>query len=73
MNFPVALVEALGSESPVLCLISAIRTYYEQHNVAHDINLLDTFKPITKWAKKLTNPKTAAKFLNSAISHAING
>ena len=73
MNLPVAAVEAMGSESPVLCLIGAVRTYYEQHNVAHDINLIDTFKPITKWAKKVINPENSPVFINSAINQAMNG
>ena len=48
MNFPVAIVEARGTGSPVLFMSSAIRTYLEGMNVAHDINIIDTFKAITK-------------------------
>lgn len=73
MNLPVAVTEALGSGTPMLCLIGAVRTYYEMHNVAHDINIIDTFKPITKWAKKVTNPKNAPIYINSAFTQAMNG
>mgnify|MGYP006288277909 CR=1 FL=1 len=73
MNFPVSIVEAMGSESPVLYLISAVRSYFELHNVAHDINIIDMVKPITKWARKLINPQNSAVYIRSAVKEAING
>ncbi|MFX0102591.1 MAG: thiamine pyrophosphate-binding protein [Candidatus Hodarchaeota archaeon] len=72
MNFPVAAVEAKGSGSPVLFMSSAIRTYLKGMNVAHDINIIDTFKAITKWAEIITKPKDAPEILKKALSMAMN-
>jgi len=73
MNFPVGLAEANGAGSPVLALVGTVKSKDLLRNVPHDINVCDTFKPISKWSSNVTHTENAPRFLNYAITQAISG
>jgi acetolactate synthase-1/2/3 large subunit len=73
MNFPIALAEANGFASPVLALISTVKTHDLLRNVPHDINVADTLAAVTKWTGRVTSPDQLPRFLSYAIRQAISG
>lgn len=73
MNFPVGISEARGSTSPVLAIVSTVKSADILRNVPHDINISDVLKPITKWSENVTHGMNAPRFLDYAIRQAVNG
>lgn len=73
MNFPIALAEAKGSASSVLAIIGVIKSNDILKNIPHDIKVVETLKPITKWTGKVLSSKILPRFLDFGIRSAING
>ena len=73
MNFPVALAEAKGSASPVLAIVGTIKSKDSLRNIPHDINVVDTLAPITKWTERVMDVEYLPRFLSYAIKQATNG
>ncbi len=73
MNFPVGIAEAHGAGSPVLALVSTVKTKDILRNVPHDINVAEVLSPITKWTGRVTATEHLSRFLSFAIRQAING
>jgi acetolactate synthase-1/2/3 large subunit len=73
MNFPVALAEAKGSASSVLALVGVIKSHDELRNIPHDVKVLETLNPVTKWIGKVFAPDYLPRFLKFAISQSVNG
>lgn len=73
MNFPVGIAEAYGAGSPILALVSVVKTKDILRNVPHDINVAEVLTPITKWTGRVTASEHLPRFLNFAIRQAING
>ncbi len=73
MNFPIALAEAKGSASSVLAIIGVIKSNDILKNIPHDIKVVETLKPVTKWTGKVLSSKILPRFLDFGIRSAING
>nr|MDO8114630.1 thiamine pyrophosphate-binding protein [Candidatus Sigynarchaeota archaeon] len=73
MNFPVALAEAKGASSPVLAIVGMVKQQHVLLNIPHDINVVDTLKPVTKWVSMAFSSDHVPRFINYAIRQAING
>ena len=73
MNFPIGLVEAKGSGSPVLALVGIIKAKKLLRNFPHDINVAETLSPLIKWTGKILVSENLPRFMKYAIKQAING
>lgn len=73
LNFPVALAEAMGSSSPVLAIVGMVKLQHVLLNIPHDVNVVDSLKPVTKWTGMVSSADHVPRFLLYAIRQAING
>lgn len=73
MNFPVALAEAKGSASPMLVIVGTIKSKDALRNIPHDINVVDTLAPVTKWSERILDVEYLPRFMSFAIKQATNG
>lgn len=73
LNLPVALAEAKGASSPVLAIVGMVKLQHMLLNIPHDVNVVDTLKPVTKWAGMASTADHVPRFMAYAIRQAING
>ncbi len=73
LNFPVALAEAKGASSPVLAIVGMVKLQHMLLNIPHDVNIVDTLRPVTKWAGMTSTADHVPRYLTYAIRQAING
>ncbi|NMC04633.1 MAG: thiamine pyrophosphate-binding protein, partial [Candidatus Lokiarchaeota archaeon] len=73
LNFPVGLAEAMGASSPVLAIVGMLKHEHVLLNIPHDVNIVDTLQPVTKWTGMASTSDQVPRFMNYAIRQAING
>ncbi len=73
MNFPVGISEAKGSGTPVLVIVGTVKAKDMLRNIPHDIDVVNCFKPITKWASGVYSAQQFPRMLNYALRVATEG
>ncbi|MFQ5825284.1 MAG: thiamine pyrophosphate-binding protein [bacterium] len=66
------VANAYFADSPVLLLAGSAPVQELDRGALQEMNQLDLFKPITKWAKVVTNPKRIGEYTATAIREALS-
>lgn len=67
------VTNAYFADSPVLVLGGSAPVQEWDRGALQEMNQIDLFKPITKWAKVVTDPKRIGEYTATAIREALSG
>ena len=67
------VTNAYFADSPVLLFAGSAPVQEWDRGALQEMNQLDLFKPITKWAKVVTDPKRIGEYTATAVREALSG
>lgn len=67
------VANAFFANSPVLVLAGAAPVKESDRGALQEMNQLELFKPITKWARRVTDPERVGEYVAAAVRQAFAG